>query len=306
MMEKIKKIITSLMPHGPFDACAVGVIDFESACFESAEAFLSEDRVSFDVPAAGFFDLASVTKPLVNSLSYFLKPELFTQEMLLCLNHRSGILAWGLLSHDGWREQILSYPIHESQTLYSDFSALRVMLELEKKGIDQKKLCQKVWDQETVFWKDLAPGSRLLQYGYRQGVQNIGKVHDPNAWVIQSFCSHAGLFSTIGGICRTLLNYQKQTHFISQVKQDLARHSHRFSFGWDRVENPELSLAGKGHSTSTFGHLGFTGTSVWIDAEKGLGHVILTNATKEHWFDKQLLNQMRRAIGEVVWKTQVF
>ena len=44
--------------------------------------------------------------------------------------------AWGLLPNFGWKEQILNYSIKESETLYSDFSALRVMLELEKKNID--------------------------------------------------------------------------------------------------------------------------------------------------------------------------
>jgi CubicO group peptidase (beta-lactamase class C family) len=47
--------------------------------------------------------------------------------------------------------------------------------------------------------------------------------------------------------------------------------------------------------------LGFTGTSIWIDPERMLGHVILSNATKIHWYDKQGLNDLRRAIGQEVW-----
>jgi CubicO group peptidase (beta-lactamase class C family) len=85
------------------------------------------------------------------------------------------------------------------------------------------------------------------------------------------------------------------------VKKDLATHNHRFAYGWDRVENPGNTLAGAGCGPSTFGHLGFTGTSIWIDPEKGLGHVILSNATKYHWYDKVGLNDIRRAIGEKVW-----
>jgi hypothetical protein len=304
-MKELLQLIKTLMPHGPFDACAIGVINFAMNDFRSIEVSRIQDEIQESTSAA-YFDLASLTKPLTNSLSYFLQRHEFSPEMLFCLNHRGGLPAWGLLPHRGWREQILSYSIHESDTLYSDFSALRVMLELEKKGLKQREICTKVWDKETLPWTELAPGKATLQYGYRLGQPNIGLVHDPNAWVIGEFCSHAGLFSTIQGVCRTLIKYQQETDFIAQVKKDLATHSHRFSFGWDRVENPENTLAGSGCSKSTFGHLGFTGTSIWIDADKMLGHVILTNATKEHWYDKLLLNDLRRATGELVWKTQVF
>lgn len=288
----IKHLLETLLPHAPFDAVAVGVIDFA--------------KKSFDVTEAGaegvIFDLASVTKPLANSLSYFLKPDAFSKEMLLCLSHRGGLPAWGLLPNPGWKEQILAYPVKESETLYSDFSALRVTLELERKGIAQKKLCHEVWDPETMFWLDLPPGLKRLQYGYDEGEPNFGLVHDPNARVLRTFCGHAGVFSTVQGLCRTLLNYEAKTGFIAKVRTDLESHPHRFALGWDRVMDPQNTLAGKGCGKFTFGHLGFTGTSVWIDPDRRLGHVILTNAVKEHWYDKSVLNDLRRAVGEVVWR----
>lgn len=296
------QVIKMLMPHAPFDALGVGVIDFATNHYQAFEANHFEEELSFKSEPTLYFDLASLTKPLTNSLAYFLKPEAFDTNLLLCLNHRAGLPAWGLLPHSGWKEQILAYPIRESETLYSDFSALRVMLELQKKGLDQKKTCSEVWDKETLFWTDLPFYFPKPQYGFKNGRPNFGQVHDPNAWVIGEFCSHAGLFSTVDGLCRTLLAYQKQTGFLEQVKADLGKHSHRFSFGWDRVENPESTLAGTGCGPMTFGHLGFTGTSIWIDPERNRGHVILSNATKEHWYNKQALNDLRKAIGELVWK----
>src|SRR5690606_21881095 len=208
-MNKIDQVIKTLMPFAPMDAIGVGVIDFKNKKFQTLEA-----------EADIYFDLASLTKPLTNSLSYFLRPDVFSKEMLLCLNHLAGIPSWGLLSKSNWREQILSYSIHESETLYSDFSALRVMLELEKKGINQKELVQKIWDEETLYWTDLPLGVKLLQYGYKHQAPNFGAVHDPNAYVIGEFCSHAGLFSTLSGLCRTLLSYEAKTGFIAQVKED--------------------------------------------------------------------------------------
>lgn len=295
-MMKLQSVISTFMPHGPMDAMGVGVIDFKTNRFEFFEALKTETGLALNEKATQFFDLASLTKPLTNSLAYFLRPEVFDEKMLLCLSHRGSLPAWGLLPYDSWKEQILAYPIQKAETLYSDFSALRVMLELERKGIDQKALCQGVWDKDTLYWTDLPMQAQCPPNGARSC-----EVHDPNAWVINAFCSHAGLFGTISSLCQTLLNYQKQTDFIAKTKADLQQHSHRFALGWDRVVNPQDTLAGKGCGHFTFGHLGFTGTSIWIDAEKMRGHVILSNATKYHWYDKQVLNDIRRAIGELVW-----
>jgi CubicO group peptidase (beta-lactamase class C family) len=304
-MKNIAHIVKALMPQGPMDAVGVGIIDFKKNSYQAFEAMKASEEILFKGEPTTYFDLASLTKPLTNSLAYFLKPEAFDKPTELCLNHRGGLPSWGLLSKDSWKEQVLSYPITESPTVYSDFSALRVLLELNKKGVDQKKICTEVWDKETMFWTDLPFWYPTLQFGYVNQRPNFGKVHDPNARVIGEFCTHAGLFSTTDGLCRTLLNYQRRTDFIAKTKSNLATHTHRFAHGWDRVENPAQTLAGAGCGTSTFGHLGFTGTSIWIDPDKMIGQVILTNATKHHWFDKTALNELRRAIGEMVWKNQL-
>jgi CubicO group peptidase (beta-lactamase class C family) len=176
------------------------------------------------------------------------------------------------------------------------------MVNLEDKGVDVKKLCQTVWDKELMNWLDLPQWFPTVQFGYKNSRPNFGQVHDPNAYTIGKFTSHAGLFSTVDGLCRTLLNYNDKTDFIKKVALDSETHKHRFVMGWDRVENPDSTLAGKGCGPRTFGHLGFTGTSIWIDPDKQRGHVILSNATKYYWYEKAGLNDLRRAIGECVWK----
>jgi CubicO group peptidase (beta-lactamase class C family) len=62
------------------------------------------------------------------------------------------------------------------------------------------------------------------------------------------------------------------------------------------------TLAGLGCSENTFGHLGFTGTSFWIDLEKARGAVILTNATQSYWYERSGLTNLRKTIGEAIWK----
>ncbi len=301
-MKSLLHIIHSLLPHSPFDAVGVGVINFEAMTFEAFEVEKSEGDLLTRSEPRIYFDLASLTKPLTNSLTYFLKPESFDEKMKLCLSHRGGLPSWGLLPRVDWEKIILGFDIKESETLYSDFSALRVFLELSKKGVGQKEICQKIWDKETMYWLDLPPWYPTLQNGYVNGHPNFKEVHDPNARNLRVYCPHAGIFSTVDGLCRTLLNYEQETGMLGKVKNDLKTHAHRFSFGWDRVENPENTLAGKGAGASTFGHLGFTGQSIWIDPDRKLGHVILSNATKHSWYDKQGLNDLRRALGEKVWE----
>ncbi len=301
-MQSLVSIIRTLLPSEDFDAVGVGIIDFEKMTYEAFEAEKSPEELLFRAEPRIYFDLASLTKPLSNSLSYFLKKEQFDEKMLLCLSHRGGLPAWGLLPKLGWKEMIRSYQVKESPVLYSDFSALRVLLELEAKGINEKEICQKIWDKETIYWLDLPPWYPTLQNGYVKGKPNFREVHDPNARNVKEFCSHAGLFSTVDGLCRTLINYEKSTGMLELVKKDLSTHSHRFAFGWDRVEDPGNTLAGIGAGIFTFGHLGFTGQSIWIDPDRRRGHVILTNATKYAWYDKQGLNDLRRALGEKIWE----
>lgn len=301
-MKTIKNLVKILLPQENFDALAVGVIDFKTKTYEAFEATQFDGDLKLKSEPTIYYDLASLTKPLTNSLSYFLKPDAFDKDTLLCLSHRGGIPAWGLLPTSGWREQIKSYPVKESETLYSDFSALRVLVNLTDQGVDVKKLCQTVWDKELMNWLDLPQWYPTIQFGYKNGRPNFGQVHDPNAYTIGTFTSHAGLFATVEGVCRTLLNYQDKTDFLKKVATDAGNHKHRFALGWDRVENPDNTLAGRGCGPRTFGHLGFTGTSIWIDPDQQRGHVILSNATKYYWYDKDGLNDLRRAIGECVWK----
>jgi hypothetical protein len=282
------------MPHegvkdifltAPFDRLAYGVIDFQKKEFEVSEWEKDEDGGIQKPSVPHWFDLASVTKILTNSLAYFSDSKSFTPEMLLCLNHRGSLPSWAILSKDDWKELVSSYSIKEAPTLYSDLSALRVMLEYDQKK-SLRKTVEAHWDKDLKWWRDLPNPT----------------VHDPNALNLKAFCSHAGLFSTTEGLIKTLLNFYDLSNGFEQVFRELNSYSHRFIYGLDRVENPTQTLAGKGCGPKTIGHLGFTGTSVWIDLEKKRGHVILSNAALFYWYQKQELNLIRHLFGEWVWK----
>lgn len=300
------ELSTEFLKGHSSDSLAVGLIDFSSHSFDSFQL----DRSGSDVFESGsqqsgdsvYFDLASLSKPLLNSLASFSEPELVSDEMKLLLNHRGGLPAWGLLPKNGWKEILLAYPILQSETLYSDYSALRFMLEFNKASKSSlHEVAAKTWDEEIVFWKELSPGARTLQNGYISGKANFRGVHDPNAYNVNDHVSHAGLFGTIEGVCKTLLNFDRKFNLLETMIPDLKGKHERFVRGWDTVANPAKTLAGPGCGEHTFGHLGFTGTSIWIDPVKKLGHVILCNATKEFWHDKRDFNQFRMNLGELLW-----
>ncbi|MFT6604544.1 MAG: hypothetical protein ACJARO_002067, partial [Bacteriovoracaceae bacterium] len=44
--------------------------------------------------------------------------------------------------------------------------------------------------------------------------------------------------------------------------------------------------------------------SLWIDAEKRTGWVLLTNSTQNYWYHRKKLNELRRTLGEIAWKSK--
>ena len=112
-----------------------------------------------------------------------------------------------------------------------------------------------------------------------------GEVDDANASAMGDVAGHAGLFSTAGDVAifaqmmlnggiyahHRLLERETIDQFTARVKiGDSAR-----ALGWDVPVEP--SSTGKYFSAKSYGHNGFTGTSLWIDPEKDLFVILLTN-----------------------------
>jgi len=125
-------------------------------------------------------------------------------------------------------------------------------------------------------WRDrIAPTERS-----QDGTIIRGTVHDENAWKLGGVSGHAGLFSTapdLARFARWLLTAWRQDS--GQVRaftkrQGIPNGSSR-ALGWDTPS--ENSSAGTKLGAHAFGHTGFTGTSIWIDPDKDLFVILLTN-----------------------------
>lgn len=117
-----------------------------------------------------------------------------------------------------------------------------------------------------------------------------GEVHDQNAWALGGIAGHAGLFGTGRGVARLLLGllaiYQGRRSHPSFPRSLLSEfwkpqgmaHGDIWALGFD-TPTAEGSSAGHFLSPCSVGHLGFTGTSFWLDLEQELLVVLLTNRT---------------------------
>ena len=113
-----------------------------------------------------------------------------------------------------------------------------------------------------------------------------GEVHDEHAWLMNGVAGHAGLFGTITGVLSMtehLLHQWKgrgnHPGFSTQVLQKALTKKYA-DRSWCRgFDTPAAqgSSAGIYFSERSVGHLGYTGTSFWMDAEQDIIIVLLTN-----------------------------
>ena len=131
-----------------------------------------------------------------------------------------------------------------------------------------------------------------------------GEVQDENASVLGGIAPHAGLFSTAENLALFAHAMLNSGHPILRPatvelfsRRESAPEGTSRALGWDTPS--ALSQSGKYFSPRSFGHLGYTGTSLWIDAERQLSITLLTNRT---WPDCQneAIKQVRPAFCDVV------
>jgi CubicO group peptidase (beta-lactamase class C family) len=120
----------------------------------------------------------------------------------------------------------------------------------------------------------------------KQNVPVRGTVHDENAAVLGGVAGHAGLFSTAPDLAifmQMLMNggtYGGKRYLKEEtIRMFTERQSGKSSraLGWDTKSRHGYSSAGRLFSDNSFGHTGFTGTSIWADPERNLFVIFLTN-----------------------------
>ena len=216
----------------------------------------------------------------------------------LLLEHRSGLPAgrdlWRFThSPEEAREAVIQTPLAYHPDQYYEYSDLGAdMLGFIVEAASGQRLDQFLEDH---VWKPLGmedtyfkPADSLrdriapTEVNPPRGYPLRGEVHDENAFALGGVAGHAGLFSTASDLAifaQMMLNGGEYngTRLIadSTVTLFTTRAARTRALGWDTCAGD--GSCGKYLSERAYGHTGYTGTSMWIDPDRDMFVILLTN-----------------------------
>ncbi len=231
------------------------------------------------------------------------------------LLHNSGLPAWKKFYDKGLTKgQILSEIYSSkleyetgSETVYSDLGIIvlgKVIEKITDTTLDkfcEKEIFKTLGMNDTFFnpadsVKYRIPPTENDNYWRNRLIK--GEVHDETASLLGGVSGHAGLFSDVEDIenfLTMMLNdgdYKNQRIINSETVELFTKRQSKVSsraLGWD-TKSETGSSAGNLFGENSFGHTGFTGTSIWVDPDRNLFVVFLTNRVYPSRENKKLLS----------------
>lgn len=192
----------------------------------------------------------------------------------------------------------LLHPIG-SRSVYSDLGFVLLGLLVERvAGTSLDRFCRaRIFDRigaSPIFFRSATGKAAAADTGFqiaatehdsRRGRILRGEVHDENARALGGVAGHAGLFGTAKAVSRVVDAWLHAWLGTEELlapslvrdftrRQNLAEGS-SWALGWDTPSQP--SSSGRYFAPQSFGHLGFTGTSIWVDPVSQLQVVLLSN-----------------------------
>jgi len=239
----------------------------------------------------------------------------------MLLAHSSGLPAYEKLylrapTKNELVREALSVPLKNppgTHAEYSDIGFILLGLALERIAEDTlDRFCQRevfgpLGMVHAAFnppsdWKHRIPPTADDQSFRKRIIQ--GEVQDENASVMGGVAGHAGVFSSAADVAtfaHAMLSggspiVRPETLAVFTRRENSPAGTLR-ALGWDTPSAP--SQSGKYYSLASFGHLGYTGTSLWIDPERKLSVTLLTNRT---WPDcsNQAIREIRPRFHDAV------
>ena len=244
--------------------------------------------------------LLDLDRTVVSYLPELNAPDKAGITMQMIVSHRGGFEAFAPLfrtfsGREQYLQQINQRPLKSvpgTETVYSDWDMILTQLVIEKitgTPLDRfvaDKVFRPLGMKSTMFTPDASLRARIAptEIDTARGGLMWGKVHDENAYAMGGVAGHAGLFSTASDLAvfaQMLLNGGEYGGVRILNASTIARWTARQGKGSSRALGWDTPSAGSsaGHffSPRSFGHTGFTGTSIWIDPERDLFVILLTN-----------------------------
>ncbi len=202
------------------------------------------------------------------------------------------------------------------RAIYSDLGVLLLGEILERRAgrplddLVQEEILDPLGLRDTGYLPDPALRDRIAptEPDDWRGRLPHGEVHDENTHALGGVAPHAGLFGTardVAAFAQAMLNggvyaghrlASAETVALFTRRAELVAGSSR-ALGWDTPSDP--SSAGRYFSARSYGHTGFTGTSLWIDPELELIVVLLTNRVHPTR-DNIAIRRLRPAIHDAI------
>jgi len=271
----------------------------------------------------GFLDLdapvAAIIPEFVSDAEKDPRRDKMTLRMLLA--HSSGLPAYEKLflkahSRNELLHQAFATPLAADPGIHADYSDIGFILlgialeRLADERLDrfcQREIFAPLGMVSTTFNPPIEIRTQIPPTQDDQAFRHRviqGEVQDENASVLGGVAAHAGLFSTAADLAKfanSMLNagrpiLRPETVAFFTRRQSAPAGTSR-ALGWDTPSVP--SLSGKYFGLASFGHLGYTGTSLWIDPDRQLSITSLTNRT---WPDcsNHAIKQVRPSFHDAV------
>jgi CubicO group peptidase (beta-lactamase class C family) len=136
----------------------------------------------------------------------------------------------------------------------------------------------------------------------------VGEVDDENAYAMGGVAGHAGLFAPVHEVDRIAAHliacWAGRSDFIPPAiarefwTRDTTVADSTWALGWD-TPSPQASSSGRHFSSAAVGHLGFTGTSIWIEPAREIAVSLMTNRVHPRR-DNQAIRQFRPRIHDLI------
>jgi len=333
LKEEVEYVVENAIKKNIFSGAGISFYKKEGT-FEWSENFSFGKTSKFEsgkkICNETFFDLASLTKPLVTALSTAVlieRGKIGLQDLLLdCCDwslpgDKVNIKISHLLSHSSGlpahrpyykelstipllkkKENLIGWIVDEeldflpgTKVVYSDLGYILLGFLIEE--ITGESL-ESFWRENIVSHMGLKEGLffpknrkvdgdlYVVTRNCKKGEDLLsGVVHDYNCRAMRGGAGHAGLFGTapaVLSLCKHLIQQckkrEKHPSYSSSllIKLLSKRENLNWTYGFD-IPSETNSSSGFYFSDTSRGHLGFTGTSFWIDFEKEIAIVVLTN-----------------------------
>ncbi len=260
-----------------------------------------------------------------------LKPDLYTYHPEAHFNNQlvPGIYTNDALADSLWKWTLVS-PLIEKQFPkaaysyhYSDLG-FYILKELAEKYLNQPIdtfLIRNYYDPIGIRRVTFLPSCRFslseiapteFDTRFRKTLVH-GVVHDQTAAMFGGIAGHAGLFGNANDLAKIMEMFRQKgvyadrRYLSARIIDEYTRRQYansRRGMGWDKPDPEENGNSSRYASFSSFGHSGFTGTSIWTDPEFGLIYVFLSNRVHPDAENFKLIESgIRTKIHDVVYES---